>query len=308
MLLEPSDPLALADQFLELASWPMESGRHLDLQYTPLLECPGHVVMLPRTLAHSAPTRNLLASRSIRVDGVGDEFTAMVHDILSTRFSHVATERVVELDGVKTDVDVAVLSNSHLFIFECKHNLPSASTHEEVDHWSDIVRGVHQLQRASTILAADSRLRQRLASWFPSATKAELTVNSVHMAVITSTRTFCGVETEGIAIRDFYSLAKVLGDGLVDVYERVGAAVQKHRWRFWKNDEFGIEDLLDFLTPRSRLVSMRFSGLFWACELQWQSTDLCLARETCGVVRSRDYRELIRDLRDLGLRPADAPS
>jgi hypothetical protein len=66
-----------------------------------------------------------------------------------------------------TDIDLVVLEDKSLYLFECKHSLPPTGPHEIRDVWEDIEKGVNQLAIAMKILSDPVRRQSYLTRLFP---------------------------------------------------------------------------------------------------------------------------------------------
>lgn len=197
------------ETFLRLISVDPGTHSHLDLQYKPLVSHKDHFLILPRLVASSGVLRNTLASARTRVPESGNYFASTVSEELLSTFKWTTTNRKIASPLGNTDIDVATLAQRKLYIWECKHSLPPTSPHEARGIWNDIENAIEQLDLARRILMGDTKLSQRLRSWFPGATDEELQIVEIIPVVMLSTRIWSGLHLRGIPIRDIHSLRRL---------------------------------------------------------------------------------------------------
>ena len=111
--------------------------------------------------------RNLQTSNQLRFRANADVFVETVAGMLRTKFAKVTENRRLKLDQKVTDVDVVLYEGSTLYLIECKHSVPEASTHEMRGIWEDIERASEQLVLATTILSEPEKRESYFAGWFP---------------------------------------------------------------------------------------------------------------------------------------------
>jgi hypothetical protein len=292
----------LDSDFLETISWAGSNDGHLDLQYAPILRLAGHFVVCPRLLMGSSPFRNVLARYGTRFEGTGDQFVDEVAALLKSRFEHVAIEKGVSRNGQQTDADVAVYHEGILFLFECKYSLPSASGHEDSDHWSDVQTGVTQLCKLVAMLREDPGLKQRLRSWFPDARIAPPSSIEFRPCVLASNRTLSGWQLDGVPIRHFFGLKSVIREGKVRAHERSAAGTVTHSWSFWKSQDFCVEDLEDYLSEQSRLVAINRIFCSEIGRVNYQDKELTLAERTTAVAIPNHMQQFTETYGNAGLR------
>lgn len=67
--------------------------------------------------------------------------------------------------------------------------------------------------------------------------------------MVTSVRAFSGYELDGVPIRDWLTLRNVLLYGVIEIGSESGGQFLARRWSFWQKEQFGVEDLTDYLAP-----------------------------------------------------------
>jgi hypothetical protein len=257
-----------AREFIRLVAADVNSLGYYDLQYWPLLKIAKvdvpeidfysstEFVLLPAAIATSNVLRNVQIANSIRLKNLPQQFVEALAVLLRSHFTHVAVNREVKMTEGKTDVDVVLLLDNCLFLFECKHSVFPSEIHELRDVWEDIEKGVQQLQLATRILADDNRRRDYLAGWFPSLERPHPIAVRVVPCVISSHRIFSGIHHNGVAIRDYASLNLLATDGIISTGTGENGGAVLHRFRITEAEAFSIADLLDYLSPKSKYFSI----------------------------------------------------
>ncbi len=280
---------AQAQEFFRLVSAETQNLGYYDLQYRPFLRIapvtignvtsPAEIVYLPAAIAIANAFRNVQASNRIRIAANADLFVRAVERILRLRFSRVLTNRPVKGSSGGTDIDVLVWEGRSLFLFECKHSLPPTSPHEMRDLWEDIEKGVGQLKTAMVALAEPSRLAEYLRNWFPDASRSEISEVCITPCVLCSHRIFSGTSHEGVPIRDFSSLTKLVENGVIGMGSMGGGESVMCQYRVVSEGGFSFIDLSDYLTPESKFFQIFRPFMSSISRLDALGTSI-LARET----------------------------
>jgi hypothetical protein len=298
--------------FLTLISADTADLGHYDLQYSPLLkfqsvplpEIPRperEYVHLPSILVASSATRNVQMANQLRLHRDGKLFVTAVAAMLRKHFPSVVTERSIHFGNVATEIDVAVLADDTLFLFECKHSIPPTDAHEMRDAWRDIQKAVAQLATAGQIFADPASRRRFLAGWFPGLDLEQIDALNIVRCVLSSHRALSGQTLHGVAVRDYGSLGRLLDYG----YVRMGAAINEKAvlrgFSVLRGEKLTKEDLVDYLTPSSILFRM-FRHFMAPLQLFDHFGDTILVRETfvyqvsvsewCEWMQSEGYKQL----------------
>ena|ERR1044072_5178682 len=96
-----------------------------------MLESPPEMVGPPGLVLLSNILRNLQTSNQLRFRANADVFVDTVAGMLRTKFAKVTENRRLQMDLRVTDVDVVLYEGTTLYLIECKHSVPGASTHAD---------------------------------------------------------------------------------------------------------------------------------------------------------------------------------
>jgi hypothetical protein len=264
---------AAIGDFLSVAAFETNDLGHYDLQYSLLLniksvrlpELPHparEYVQLPAVTIASNATRNVQMKTGIRLHRDGHAFVEVVSDLLRQHFPAIVTEKRLRRGELKTEVDIALLCDSALYLIECKHSLTATGPHEMRDLWRDISRGISQVNRARQILEDADRRRAYLRAWFPKIDETAIGAIRIVCSVLSSHRLFSGLNIDGVLIRDFASLSRLLGEGTVGIgYENEDDKLVMMRFRIWKKDELTPQDIENYFSEASILHRMFESSM-----------------------------------------------
>jgi hypothetical protein len=296
-----------AHEFLELVSADVQRLPYLDLQYRPFLRIatatvggytsPPEIVHVPALVAFANVLRNVQSANQLRLTENAELLVVAVGDVLGRFFEKVTLNRRVKSETETTDIDVAVLEGNTLYLFECKHSVPPTSSHEMRDIWEDIEKATRQLQRAMRLLADPARLLSYLTGWFPGITREDTTNIRIVPCVLCSHRIFAGMSHEDIPIRDFSSLAKLTGDGIVGVGIIENDESVSHRFRVLGEEKFSAKDLDDYVSADPKFFKM-FVRFMHPVSRLIRCDSVTVARET--YVYEVDTDEWIEHMSSLG--------
>ena len=281
-----------AREFMGLVSGDVHKLGYLDLQYRPFLRVavtkmpkrgiitPPEVVYVPALLCVSNVLRNVQSANKLRLKVNASAFVDVIRDILGEAFPNIATNRRVEMGAQKTDIDVVVLHEKVLYIFECKHSVPPTGSHEMRDLWEEIETGTEQLRIAIKALSDPSRLLSYLAGWFPGTRRQDVLNLTIKPCVLCSHRIFSGMELNGIPIRDVASLSRLVDDGVIGFgqADKQGQSIM-YRFRVTPASGFSAPELDDYLSAESKYFKMFAPFMTLLCRFE-KLGSVTIARET----------------------------
>jgi len=284
-----------SDEFIELVSADAQNLGYFDMQYRPFLRIAQtmnprtgkltepEIIHLPSLVCTSNVARNVQSANKLRFELNAKKFVEVVAKTLKTRFNNVESNKPIEGTGsARTDVDVVVLEERSLYLFECKHSLAPTGPHEMRDIWEEIETGVAQLRRAVEILREPYRRRSYIAGWFPGTSLRHRDELQIIGCVLCSHRIFSGLHHEGFPIRDFSSLARLCHDGIIGM----GGSVSKdevvlRQYRVIRGEKMGSLDLDDYLSKDSTFFRTFVPFMHPVCRIQ-NLGPVTIARETYG--------------------------
>jgi len=281
-----------AIEFFRVVSATVKGTSYFDLQYRPAFRIAQtmnpethkmtnpEMIICPALVCVSNVLRNIQAANKFRIKSNASVFVDYTAELLRSRFSKVVTNRPLK-GGRATDVDIAIFEGNTLYLFECKHSLPPTGPHEIRDIWEDIETGVHQLAAAKDTLSDAARRHSYITGWFPGTKPRDTADLKIVCCVLCSHRIFSGFHHNGVAIRDFCSLAMLCEDGIV----KTGAKLVQEkeivfrRYRILRGASLSAIDLDDYLSQDSTLFKT-FTPFMHPMTRFHQFGDMTIARET----------------------------
>jgi hypothetical protein len=304
---------AEAKEFMDLVSASVSDFGYYDLQYRPFIHIaaasvpsrqflsPPETIHLPAVVATTSILRNVQMANRIRFRDLPHIFVRVLSDRFKRRFQHVTSNRKIRTADGESDVDIVVYARATIYLFECKHSVSPTGPHETRDIVEDIERGVKQVRLAMAALSRPEAQRQYISHWFPGLDVSNVPELSVSSGILCSHRVLSGVEWDGVPVRDFASLSKLIEDGIVSVttaMDEMGLTMT----RFSLVDEAGFSsnDLDDYLAPSSRYFSIYRRFMRPVCR-PVHIRNLTIAYETYALNFGSD--EWQEHMEEIGARP-----
>ena len=314
-----------ATEFIEAISTDVtERVGFLDLQYKPGLRIAPtfvpnqhrftvpEVIYVPALVVSSNIERNIQSAHNFRIELNARAFVDFAGRTLKARFPNTQLNRPVKNGGKATDIDIVILEGNVLYLFECKHSLPPTGPHEMRDIWEDIEKGIDQLQTALEILGDPTRRQSYLGGWFPGTKLDNSGGLKMVCCILCSHRIFSGLEKNGIAIRDFSSLARLCDDGVMAMGGDIGEdEVLLRQYRIIRSEVMSPWDLADYCSADSLYFRM-FKPFMHPVTRFARLGDMTIAKETfvyevelgdwgrhmesLGAVRLADRRQKVKPL------------
>jgi hypothetical protein len=222
---------------------------HLDLQYTPLVDLSNYYVVAPHLLAASNLVRNVTVAKKLRKFALraGDPMVAAVIAALEARGFKVGSGVEVTVGGKTVELDLAAWRDGVLFLFECKNAYHPCSAHETRNSFEHIRVARDQLDVRREIF----RDPVNQTSLFGTLGWDVRPTEQLFTGIVIANRIFNGAEFNGHPVRQAHELINVLRTGTI------GGDVE---FRFWKEDAFATQDLINYLT-RDSVATKSFDAM-----------------------------------------------
>jgi len=245
------------EDFLDLISWDVNYDKFYDIQYKPIIKIEDSYVLLPAAFCSSNILRNTQVSNKFRLQGQGQLFVNACRLLFQKNFNLVACERRVRSKQKFTDIDLVVLNDTTLYLFECKYSIPPCNYHEMRDIWRDIKKGVQQLKLAIAALSDPVKRKSYLAGWFPGSLPSNNDEIKIKPCILCSHRIFSGMTIEDIPIRDFQSFSVLMKDSILSMSTVDSQKNEIKRTCYSARSEDSIDyNLNEYLTENSRYFGM----------------------------------------------------
>jgi len=288
----PGDEGRRRESTYERISWYPDKGGFPDLFYQPLIKVDGHTIMALPIVSAASLERNHFwgaSDKGGRNGGDVDVFSGHVAEVLRSAQigSVVAGKKILRKKprSVIGDIDVALLHDDELWVFECKMNSYSATVYERRDLLGDIEKGVSQVQTLVSALQEDPlRALELVQAWF-GCNYPKGTVLKVRGGVILSVREYSGVDIEGVPIRDIFTLKGTLSAGKLEWMQTVPDATRApHVTNYWKGSDFCYEDFVAYWSSKPPGLTLYDGMLLEYCSIsQTKNPNIRFASYMCRV-------------------------
>ncbi len=298
-----------AREFVDLVSATVSDFGYFDLQYRPYiriaaatvpsrrLQSSPETIHLPAVVATTSILRNVQEANRIRHRDLPHIFVRALSDLFKSRFQYVSSNRKIRTEEGNTDVDIVVYAGSKIYLFECKHSVSPTGPHETRDILEDIEKGVKQVGLATAALNGPEAQREYLSRWFPGLDPSNVPALSISSCILCSHRVMCGVERDGVPIRDYASLSSLIEDGTVAVTTAMDeTGVTMARFSLIDEAGFSPNDLDDYLALDSRYFGM-YKRFMRALSRPVRIRNLTIAYETYALeLASDEWQEHMEEI------------
>lgn len=215
-------------------------ARHLDLQYTPLIDLGKYYVVAPQVLAASNLVRNVTVAKNLRAFALeaGDPMVAALMKAFGAAGFKVRADVEVTVNKRQVELDLVAWRDDVLFLLECKNAYHPCSAHEMRNSFDHIRVGRSQLDVRRELFSDPVNQAKLFAKlgWNVQPT------SQLYTGIVIANRVFHGAEFNGHPVRQAHELINVLQSGTI------GGDVDL---KFWKGDAFTTNDLITYLAGDS---------------------------------------------------------
>jgi hypothetical protein len=228
---------------LDLLVWSPGSSRVFDVQYQPVIqEANGYLVPL-NVFGGSNLLRNLLqvTRRRLYEDGKNDPLPPGLNRVFLKRTPFAANGIPFRRGKVAGEIDVLVLWENILFVFECKNSLLPVGPYELRTSYDYIRTAADQLDRFRQVFA-DTAARTEIAAGLERRTGLKWPINSntrLVTCIVMANRMFMGYRIGRNAGRGSFELAHFVEEGTHSMGDEEKC--------FWGGSTITAEDLRAFI-------------------------------------------------------------
>jgi len=215
-------------------------ARHLDLQYTPLIDLGKYYVVAPHVLAASNLVRNVVVAKNLRDFALeaGDPMVTAVTGAFEAAGFKVGADLKVTVNKKEVELDLVAWRDDVLFLLECKNAYHPCSAHEMRNSFDHIRVARNQLDLRRDVFSDPVNQAKLFAKlgWDVQPT------SQLYTGIVIANRVFHGAEFHGHPVRQAHELINVLQTGTI------GGDVDL---KFWKGEAFTTDDLITYLAGDS---------------------------------------------------------
>lgn len=229
----------------------------IDIQFKPLVKVSENFsYLLFRTFGATIMIRAYLFNHNVGLDDQGNRFEETAKKAFSTCFSNIKDNiKFKTKDNKEGEIDICIIGNNNIYFVECKNKLHPISASSSIGNYEYIMKASkEQLPKAVNYFNENRTLfTQRHFKQ----TIDHIESFNIYKIVLLSNRNVSGLNIDDVAIRDIYSLERILDIG----YGTMGYALGKdntpfedsaEKIHFWKNkSSFQEIDLINYLSKES---------------------------------------------------------
>jgi len=229
----------------------------IDIQFKPILKIDNKVnYLLFRTFGSTNLIRAYLSNFAFGLDDQGDKFEEIVKNTFLKCFEDVENGlKFIDNNGEKGEIDICVLGKNNIYFVECKNRLHPISATSSINNYEYIIKATYeQLPKAINYFNQD---RNAFIKKYFHKEIENIKDYKIYKIVLLSNRNVSGLNIEDIAIRDIYSLERVLlkgyaSMGFVSNNDVVRFEETSTKIHFWENQTYFQEsDLINYISENS---------------------------------------------------------
>jgi hypothetical protein len=229
----------------------------IDIQFKPLVKVSENFnYLLFRTFGATNMIRAYLSNHNVGLDDQGNRFEETAKKTFSTCFSNIKDNiKFKTKDNQEGEIDICIIGDNNIYFVECKNRLHPISASSSISNYEYIIKASkEQLPKAVNYFNENRTLF--IQKHFNKSIDDVESFN-IYKIVLLSNRNVSGLNIDDVAIRDIYSLERILDIG----YSTMGYASNKdnspfeenaEKIHFWENkSSFQEIDLINYLSKES---------------------------------------------------------
>lgn len=230
----------------------------IDIQFKPIVKVHENFnFLLFRTLGATNLIRAYLSNHEFGLDDQGDKFEKIIENDFLKCFKDVRSGLKFEnKNNEKGEIDICVLGDKNIYFVECKNRLHPISATSATSNYEYILKAYkEQLPKAVNYFNED---RNFFIEKYFNKKIADIDNFNIHQVVMLSNRNASGLNIDDVAIRDIYSLERILKigyaqQGYISKDDEKNFDDTSEKIFFWENEvSFQEIDFIDYLSNESK--------------------------------------------------------
>ncbi len=195
-----------------------DNRERIDLQFKPILDF-GHVkVILLNPFANTDIIRAYIQNNNIILDDQGNKFENKVYSILQKGFPNIEIFKSIKYINKlnqKSEIDLCFKIKNNIYFIECKNPKLPISASSSTNNYLYIQKAKDQLELAEKYFEENKKL---FINKHLKCNTQEIEKYKIYKIIILSNRNMSGLNFENIAVRDIYSLTRLIDIGNISTY------------------------------------------------------------------------------------------
>ncbi|MCG3660091.1 NERD domain-containing protein [Aliarcobacter butzleri] len=190
----------------------------IDLQFKPIMNFGSYRIILLNSFANTDIIRAYIQNNNLQLDDQGNKFENEVYSILKKGFPNIEIFKSVKYKdkfNKKGEIDLCFKIKNNIYFIECKNPKLPISASSSTNNYLYIQKAKKQLEFAEEYFNEDKKLflQKHLRCNIN-----EMEDYKVFKIIVLANRNVSGLNIEDIAIRDIFSLTRLIDIGSVSSY------------------------------------------------------------------------------------------
>jgi hypothetical protein len=234
----------------------------LDIQFRPIIKIEEDTYYVSFNLfSRINIIRAYITNLNISLDDQGTKFERYVKKLLEKHFSNIiSNKKFKNSEGTEGEIDICFLGDKSIYFFECKNRLHPISSNTSISNYEYIMKAKNiQLPRVIKYFEDDKKAFVK--KYFDKDIK-NINEYTVYKFILLSNRNVSGLNIDDIAIRDIYSLERILETGYLEIGQLSDGEGEKEivnyeKIYYWENKKsFKENDLINYHSEKSKFFDL----------------------------------------------------
>lgn len=237
------------------------SNNTLDIQFRPIIKVEKDTYYVSFNIFSSVNIiRAYITNFNISLDDQGNKFEKYVTKLLKEYFDDIiSNKKFKNSDGEKGDIDICFLGDTSIYFIECKNRLHPLSSNSSISNYEYIMKAKN-IQLPKVIKYFEDDKKGFIKKYFEKDIE-NIDEYKIHKIILLSNRNVSGLNIDDIAIRDIYSLERILEAGYMEIGKLSESNKKKlidnEKVYYWENEQsFQEEDLKNYISEDSKFFNL----------------------------------------------------
>lgn len=190
--------------------------KRIDLQFTPILKVEERSFVLFNTFSLTDIMRAYINNNNLALDDQGQKFEDEVYKRLKIGFPENKIFTSIKYSDYyekKGEIDICLIGKKSIYFIECKNSLQSISASSATNNYEYILKAKLQLEQVEKCFNID---RNKFLKKYCNLNISNIEEYSLYKIIILSNKNISGLNFNNIAVRDIYSLDRLILNGVIN--------------------------------------------------------------------------------------------
>ncbi|MCT7910524.1 NERD domain-containing protein [Arcobacter lacus] len=194
----------------------LSDTKRIDLQFTPIIKVEERSFVLFNTFSLTDIMRAYINNNNLALDDQGQKFENEVYKRLKIGFPENKIFTSIKYNDYyekKGEIDICLIGKKSIFFIECKNSLLSISASSATNNYEYIFKAKSQLEQVERCFNTD---RNKFLKKYCNLNISGIEEYSLYKIIILSNKNISGLNFSNIAVRDIYSLDRLIINGVIN--------------------------------------------------------------------------------------------